>query len=356
MKKIEYINYLKALAIIAVVIGHSKSPLVKYVYLYHIPLFFFISGYLYNRNYDFKTLLFKRLKGLYVPFVSYSIIFIVLHNLFYRLKIYDTPYEFNNEWFITNIKSILMFDNIDVLLSGFWFLKALFLITISFAFLNFLLKKYKRRESILIIVIVLLFTYGNYILTRGNVTEHPYFNKICMNMIVFYFGYKYREYESKILVNFTGAVICTILLYSNSLYSSIDVSYNSYNSSGFFLVCVLCGIYLNIFLAKYIARLNKNFIFTRVLSYIGKNTIIILALHLVAFKLVMLLQIKIYNLSIDRLTDFPFIQMDGLWWVLYTIIGIFVPLAINVGLNKCKLFFNKILIANKKGSRLIESK
>lgn len=116
------------------------------------------------------------------------------------------------------------------------------------------------------------------------------------------------------------------------------------------------GIYLNIFIAKYIDNLNKDCIFTRILSYIGKNTIIILSLHLLVFKLVMLLQIKVYNLSIDRLTDFPFIQMDGLWWILYTIIGIFVPLAINIWINKCKLFFLKILINNKKDSRLIEGK
>lgn len=160
------------------------------------------------------------------------------------MKIYNTSYDFNNEWIKINIKSILKFDNIDVLLSGFWFLKALFLITISFAFLNLILKKYERKENILLIGILLLFAYGNYTLVRGNVTEHPYFNKICMNMIIFYFGYKYRELESKISINFTGAIICIILLYSSSLYSSIDVSYNS---SEFFLVCALCG---NIF--KYI--------------------------------------------------------------------------------------------------------
>ena len=53
-KRIDYMDILKALAIIAVVIGHCDSPhpLYNFIYLYHMPLFFFISGYFYKNEYS----------------------------------------------------------------------------------------------------------------------------------------------------------------------------------------------------------------------------------------------------------------------------------------------------------------
>jgi fucose 4-O-acetylase-like acetyltransferase len=55
-------NIAKAIGIMAVVIGHSNSPIDNFIYLWHMPLFFFISGYFYKDNYTFniKLLIKKR--------------------------------------------------------------------------------------------------------------------------------------------------------------------------------------------------------------------------------------------------------------------------------------------------------
>lgn len=64
-KRIEWIDYLKAFACILVVLGHLLQSLQKsgidnnqkitsfinwFIYLFHMPIFFCLSGYLYEEN------------------------------------------------------------------------------------------------------------------------------------------------------------------------------------------------------------------------------------------------------------------------------------------------------------------
>ena len=74
----------KAICIILMVIGHSGCPdyLHRFIYMFHMPCFFFISGYLLNDKYltNLKTGLWRKIKGSYYPFVKWSVIFLLLHN------------------------------------------------------------------------------------------------------------------------------------------------------------------------------------------------------------------------------------------------------------------------------------
>ena len=49
-KQIHWVNQAKAIGIILVVIGHSGAPgiLTKLIYSFHMPLFFILSGYLFD--------------------------------------------------------------------------------------------------------------------------------------------------------------------------------------------------------------------------------------------------------------------------------------------------------------------
>ncbi|WP_442945177.1 acyltransferase family protein [Nostoc sp.] len=57
-QRIEWIDCWKGLAIITVVVGHIIAPVSKYIFWFHMPLFFFLSGYLYRKK--LTTLLFSR--------------------------------------------------------------------------------------------------------------------------------------------------------------------------------------------------------------------------------------------------------------------------------------------------------
>lgn len=48
--RVEWVDVAKGIGIILVVLGHNQSPdyIIKFIYSFHMPLFFFLSGYLTN--------------------------------------------------------------------------------------------------------------------------------------------------------------------------------------------------------------------------------------------------------------------------------------------------------------------
>lgn len=65
-QRIEWIDTIKGVGIILVLIGHCNIPNInQYIYLFHMPLFYIISGYCWNvdknRNLPFKDFFKKSL-------------------------------------------------------------------------------------------------------------------------------------------------------------------------------------------------------------------------------------------------------------------------------------------------------
>ena len=89
-RRIDWIDLAKAIGIIFVYIGHCNIPGVNlYVYMFHMPLFFVISGFCWNiqRNgsMDFKSFLKKKFDGYIVPYFKICaiclMVIIIPHNL-----------------------------------------------------------------------------------------------------------------------------------------------------------------------------------------------------------------------------------------------------------------------------------
>ncbi len=80
------LDFIKAFVTILVILGHviqfananfDESPLFKFIYSFHMPLFMFISGYLYfnaNQVTESKNKLKKRCEALLVPFFAWTVI------------------------------------------------------------------------------------------------------------------------------------------------------------------------------------------------------------------------------------------------------------------------------------------
>ena len=83
-KEIDEINILKGIGILSVVIGHStmflfikNMPMLNiFIYAFHMPLFFMISGFFAKDTYS-NNQIYKIFMRLYVPFL----IFIVFNTL-----------------------------------------------------------------------------------------------------------------------------------------------------------------------------------------------------------------------------------------------------------------------------------
>ena len=75
MKRIEWVDIARGIGIILVILGHIGIGKVgKFIYSFHIPLFFFLSGFCFSgNNIDIKFFFKKRLKKLIILYVFLGI-------------------------------------------------------------------------------------------------------------------------------------------------------------------------------------------------------------------------------------------------------------------------------------------
>ncbi len=72
------------------------------------------------------------------------------------------------------------------------------------------------------------------------------------------------------------------------------------------------------------------------LDYVGKHTLQILTFHFLAFKLVSVIRIYVYDYDWDKLSQFPVIgEINAIFWVVYVIAGVGLPL-LGIELSKKK--------------------
>lgn len=132
------ITYMKATGIMLMVLAHCSNfeLLYRIVYSFHMPLFFIVSGYCFKEKYLHEPMTFawKRIKGLWWPYVKWGFVFLLLHNIFYNLNIYNDEYGYHGivqhiyvtEDFMNRAKSIILMTHAECLLGGYWFLGSLF--------------------------------------------------------------------------------------------------------------------------------------------------------------------------------------------------------------------------------------
>lgn len=334
--RVVYMDIVKAFAIIAVVIGHSESPFTPIVYLYHIPLFFFISGYFFSDYYSKAPflLLKRRLKTLYIPFIGYELFFLILHNVFFTLNIYSDKVGYEDtvshlytiQDFSINAVKILAFIGTEQLAGPLWFILSLFTVNLLFVFISYLTTKYIREnpEYFRFFVIFLAFLIGN-ITTHYGFKNYYNLNTSLVALLIFYMGYTFRKLEHKTYFNLYLLIISSLFLVMSSLYGPIDMASNTYLSPSFLIVNSLAGVYINIHLAKIIVSKKINY---TILEYIGKNTFAIMALHFLSFKLINLIQVKLNNLPIYMVAKYPVIDGTNGWWILYSVCGVLLPLVV----------------------------
>lgn len=131
---------MKALAIMLMVLCHcnGNASLHQIVYAFHMPLFFIVSGFCFKTKYIQKpiTFVWKRIKGLWWPYVKWGFVFLAMHNVFYHLNIYNNLYGYighvqhlySKEEFVDKAICLILHMQIsEQLLGGFWFVKSLFI-------------------------------------------------------------------------------------------------------------------------------------------------------------------------------------------------------------------------------------
>ncbi|MHB9030518.1 MAG: acyltransferase family protein [Candidatus Latescibacterota bacterium] len=330
--EIEYMSILKAVGIILIVIGHSGSPLHDFVYLFHLALFVFVSGYFYKDTYssNLPMLVRKRITSLYFPFIKYQLLFLAFHNVLMRAQILSdkagylnqTYHYYTGKEFVINFFKILSFLATEGLAGSLWFIPFLFYTTIIFGMISYILYKTGKSntEYLRFIIILLLFAAG-YILQLLNVSSpRGIFNSFVV-VLIFYFGYMYSRFEQLVSFKFVYVFAGLIVLLQSSVYGTIHIGSNIVNPP-FFILNTLLGIYVSIYISKKILGVEW---LKSLMKYIGNNTWLIMAFHELSFKPVNYIQIQVYDYPSYMLGKRPVIDGSGLWWVFYAFCGVFIP-------------------------------
>ena len=116
------------------VLAHCSNfeLLYRIVYSFHMPLFFIVSGYCFKEKYLHEPISFvwKRIKGLWWPYVKWGLLFLLFHNVFIHLNIYGElckQHLYSQSEYLMQIENIFFhMYNTEPFPGGFWFVRALF--------------------------------------------------------------------------------------------------------------------------------------------------------------------------------------------------------------------------------------
>lgn len=183
-KRLDYIDFAKAFGMLLIVWGHIRLGdwSNAFVYAFHIPLFFFMSGMVFSKKRypDFKSFLLKRVHSLIKPYVVFSVLTWGVWAAFS----YVTHAKVDSYWmplaetFIAQGSGGFLLHNVPL-----WFVTCLFVVEIVYYFLANL-----KRLWIMVITIVL--TASSYWAINNlecfDVTLLPWNIEVAMLAIPFY--------------------------------------------------------------------------------------------------------------------------------------------------------------------------
>ncbi len=87
-KRYDWIDIAKGIGVILVVLGHESLPysLNSWIYSFHMPLFFMLSGYTFKQKGNFHDDYYLPFKRLIIPYLAYSCVFFTIDLLLFGIN------------------------------------------------------------------------------------------------------------------------------------------------------------------------------------------------------------------------------------------------------------------------------
>lgn len=342
------ISICKGLAIILMVMGHTEGPhlLVNFIYLFHMPLFFITAGYFFGKRHAAKPWEFcvKRFKGLYVPFVKWSVFFLIIHNLLFKVGILNEMYGNWNggvthpytlrvmlQRLVTIVTGMGGYD--EFLAGAFWFFRALLVVSIVFLILYRALDGRRRwlttdtalgiiaAGALAFALVKIEFGLKITTLVQGGIRE-------CWGMFFFAFGVFYRRHEARFRQHWALTATYAALLIGGSALSlhGMNLTPKPYDVATLPVTGII-GFLMTHHIATVIDRHPGRL--RSLLCYCGDNTLYVFVFHICAFKVVSAIKIMVYGLDWHQIGTHMVVHLnsdtDG-FFLLYTIAGTALPL------------------------------
>ncbi len=264
-----YIDLAKGIGIILVVLGHHETKLTDYIYSFHMPLFFILSGMLYKTNLKYKELFFKKANSIIKPYVKYSF-------LLYFLWILVNKFQNINIDYVEGLRGIFLgvkIKNISTMDWGvqLWFLLCLFIIINYFYVISRFFKKYT-------IILLILFIFTNHYFVENLGFRNYWCFLTGMVCLIFYsFGYYFKEILNKETSKEFNLIIFILFFLISIIFSKLNgranILVNNYQNYFYFIIAGVSGFLWLYYFIKLVNFQNM------ILYKIGKNSLFIMAFH-----------------------------------------------------------------------------
>ena len=320
LTRLEWIDWIKTFGIYLIILGHFFSIGEKYVYVFSVPLFFLISGFLCKKEKDNSVFWRKLWYNLIVPMLIITTANFVCY---YSISLVDGTFKlYNIVLFLRNL-IIGLHGGMELGVGVCWFIYTLVILKIIY--------QYSPNNFI-------TYLWGGVFLGMAYVYNHLDFSEIfsyklsnsivnvCTAYPFFAIGAYAKKYKNRLNafnnMKVLGFVflVCTYIVYLCGYYNEhIWMDCCDYGSNMFlFLLGAIAGIICVFVLSKCIGRAPK------AVTIISRGTIIILGFHLYFVILIR----RLFDVS---LLDYIFAAI---------ILVAFIPIIQFVG-KKCPLMIGK---------------
>lgn len=262
MERNESFDILKGFGIILMIVAHTYGPnsmIWDFIYTFHMPLFFIVTGYFYKQK-PISELLKKNYNQLLVPYLTLCLIVIVLTQL-------RQPHTIQSD-----IKSTLYG------MGPGWFLLAMLLVRIEFHYILKLFPNFYLLISFLISTSICFIAYYH---------DIPSFISFFPSLVSLFFvaiGYYIRVHS---LLNFTrkhshiSLSVGLIFWLTTSLFGKVELSQCIFKLSIIDFLGSIGGTFLFFKLSQSID--NNNLGIKTILSNAGRYSLVILFFHCIDY-------------------------------------------------------------------------
>lgn len=294
MKRIGYIDVMKGIAILSVLVGHyiALRSVGTAIWSFHMPLFVFISGYFYKQQ-EFRGLLKRNLKNYMFPYVivwggvllSELIVYSVFNHLSSEPMLLSDAFirRIISGFYGLASNSTLHKPDFVIKIGVIWFLNALFIGEIMLFFVLKIQKITNQIISVAGIIVIACIQTACICIPFG-------INYGCAFLGWLYMGYIFRKHnlfdkiDGSIIVKAIAVVIWLIVIVleylTNNSFNIIHLSFPLY---GVEIIGAFFGIlsirWLSVWIENNLQRLAE------VLMKLGRNTIWILCIHAIDIEL-----------------------------------------------------------------------
>ena len=270
-QRISYIDSVKTICIFLMVVGHwtSNEVVLTYIYSFHMPALFVVSGVLYKPRPWIKTIL-----SLGIPVAFYSML-----NLLYLLII--------NEITIHDFFTIEMFFRFfhyryglgTGLFMGDWFLWALLALRFFYGDIC-ILGRLRRYYIYLSLFAILYMSFEAYLMSVDSLFRGWYIGRALPSMPFFCLGIYLREngWSPDVMLQKVCVVLFVVAIMFPILNGYCSINENMYGKAYVvFLINAIASTFLLFFFSSHIKT-------TKQITIFSKGTLLILGLHVPILK------------------------------------------------------------------------